>query len=366
MTDNAGNLSIDFLVGFTIFMVAFIWVATQVPNLFLGISSHKIDFDAVAYRTGVILAEDPGTTISNITTPWEFEKDSGKDNIRRFGLALSKETPNILSETKVKRFFNTTVFSYPDDYRKRAIFGDYPYRFNISLRIVGDPDAYYIGDLLPLNSSYGFIRREVKIKQFSDTTINKTVIKNFNYTTTENVTSHKFSIVINTTRLLTQNVTDAVIKPGDNPYYQLNPGYSIAYRIYPRWEGINITIDDLDSFPGINLTKVTFAQTREGFAGLNPIAGIKDNFTYNDGNLTPVNPPIDLQKNVTFVFEPGFFRGADERGAIYINLTFGIKDTTKMSKFLNNTQTLPFDYNYNPANVTQPALRDAVLEVAVW
>ena len=108
MTDDSGDLSVDFLVGFTIFMVAFIWVATLVPNLFLGVSAHGIDFDAVAYRTGVILAEDPGATNASATGPWELQQDSGKGLIERFGLAVSKETPNILSETKVDRFFNST------------------------------------------------------------------------------------------------------------------------------------------------------------------------------------------------------------------------------------------------------------------
>ena len=107
MTDTSGNLSVDFLVGFTIFMVAFIWVATLVPNLFLGVSAHGIDFDAVAYRTGVILAEDPGA--SNVVTPWEVQLDSGKANIARFGLAVSKETPNLLSDLKVKRFFDLST-----------------------------------------------------------------------------------------------------------------------------------------------------------------------------------------------------------------------------------------------------------------
>ncbi len=31
-----------------------------------------------------------------------------------------------------------------------------------------------------------------------------------------------------------------------------------------------------------------------------------------------------------------------------------------------NPNTTPFLYDYNPANVTQPKLRDAIVEVAVW
>jgi hypothetical protein len=376
MTDDSGILSVDFLVGFTIFMVAFIWVATLVPNLFLGVKSHGVDFDAVAYRTGVILAEDPGATVPIVTTPWEFEKDSAKDNIERFGLAVSKETPNVLSETKVNRFFCSTVFSYPDDYRQRVIFGDYPYRFNISLHEAGESDTRYIGDLLP-GSNYGFIRREVKIKHFSNATIDQTDVKNFKLNNTGfdgNVTLHDFSIVINTEKLLTGNVTDPVTKPNYDP----------AYEIDPRYDRIIITIQDLDKnpprptwvgaaipdVPEVNLTKVTFTQSRLGF----PLQAIPPgpvpqlNFTYNDGNSTPVNPPVALKSNVTFMFEPGFFIKANPNGAIYINLSFGINQSVHPNgmQFLNTSKTLPWDYNYYPANVTQPVLKDAVLEVAVW
>jgi hypothetical protein len=381
MTDSSGNLSVDFLVAFTIFMVAFIWVATLVPNLFLGISAHGIDFDAVAYRTGVILTEDPGATMENITTPWEFQPDttSGKDNIERFGLAVSKETPNILSETKVNRFFCTTMFSYPDDYRKKVIFGDYPYRFNISLQEVGKSNTRYIGDLLPV-SNYGFIRREVKIKHFSNATIDNKDVADFKLTNTGydgNVTLHDFAITINTTKLLNGNITDPVT----------NPNYDAAYQIDPRTDRINITIQDLDKKPPrpkwvdnwamdphdseINLKQVTFSQSRYGYSGLFPVpAGSvpQRNFTYYVGNQTPFNPPIPLYDNVSFVFEPGFFTGAKDDGAIFINLTFEINQTMHPGgmQFLNTSNARPWDYNYNPVNVTQPVLRDAVMEVAVW
>ena len=91
------------------------------------------------------------------------------------------------------------------------------------------------------------------------------------------------------------------------------------------------------------------------------------NFTYNDGNKTPVEPPIGLKNNVTLVFEPGFFQAADETGAIYINMTFAINQTTYPlgTQFLNNTGH-PFDYNYNQTDVTQPTLKEGILEVAIW
>jgi hypothetical protein len=389
MTDSNGNLSVDFLVGFTIFMVAFIWVATLVPNLLLGVSAHGVDFDAVAYRTGVILAEDPGQTIIKdveIPTAWEFERDTGKDNILRFGLAVSKDTPNVLSDTKVRRFFCSTAFSYPDDYHQKVIFGDYPYRFNISLNEVGESSGTrYVGDVMP-GSNYGYIRREVKVKHFGDTLINRSDIGDlqlYNTGKDSNVSLHDFSIIINTNRLLTGNITESVT----------NPTFAAAYQIDPRTDWINISIVDMDLTPPraawlshptvsgpptINLSSVTFSQGIYGEPGLYPLAPGRVphvNFTYDDGNMTPVTPPVNLTRSVNLSFQPGFFTAADVRGAIYINLTFGTSVQVcppsagcsyQGMPFLNTSKSGPWDYNYNPANVTQPYLRDAVLEVAVW
>ena len=49
-TDDAGQLSIDFIVGFTIFMIAFIIVVTMASGLLIGLSSKSIDYDSVAVQ----------------------------------------------------------------------------------------------------------------------------------------------------------------------------------------------------------------------------------------------------------------------------------------------------------------------------
>ena len=75
------------------------------------------------------------------------------------------------------------------------------------------------------------------------------------------------------------------------------------------------------------------------------VGGRYTNFAYEDGNLTPVNPPFTVNSFVNLSFEPGFFSAADESGAIYINVTFDILDTAypEGKQFLNNTYTGPFD-----------------------
>ncbi len=367
MTDDAGILSIDFLAGFTIFLLSFVWIATMVPGLFIGISPHTIDYDAVAYRTGVILAEDPGAAGLSGTSgprgilPWEFQPN--KIDVARFGLAISKETPGVLDQNKVNRFFCSTLsvypydsFTYPEDFRKRAIFGDSPYRFNISLKITGEDRIRSIGEVVP--EDYGFIRRAVKVKYPGNATINGYTIVSHGYVNSDNVSFNQFSLAINASELLSGNVKD--------PRYQINP---LNDRIL-----INIT--DLEtsrppwnpllpepSPPGSNLTKISFYQQSPGATGMVFWSPPNENFLYNDGNTTPVKPPVTVRNSLSMRFGPEFFLSADPTGTMYVNLTFGLDPP---SSFLNNTQTGPFHYNYNPSDVTQPVLKDAELEVAVW
>ena len=368
MTDENGILSIDFLVGFTIFMLAFIWVVTMIPGLMIGLQSYTIDYDAVAYRTGVILVEDPGWPVS---PPWESFLDPQKNSVTRFGLAISKDTPNILSQDKVNRFFCTT-FIYPDDYHTRAVFGDYPYGFNISLIDLGGQNRS-VGDVLP--DGYGYIRRVVKIKGTSNATINNaTYTANPSYIKTDNVTTHVFSILIDNPKLL-GDVTDP------------------AYQIDPSREQITINITDLKS------TITNFAPDIDRNTSIITLKNIKvykldggeysnvplpaSDFPYIDGSNTRVPAmPANVTDNVTLRFSPQFFDLMKAQNSqIYIALGF---DVSPASTFLNNTQavpnfdmldgsltfnnpnTTPFNYDYNAANVTQPYLRDAVLEVAVW
>ena len=366
MTDDAGAMSVDFLAGFTIFILAFIWVATMIPGLFLGIQSHTIDFDAVAYRTGVILVEDPGDVnpTADASIPWELQKN--KLNIARFGLAIAKDTPGILDETKVERFFNTTDFSYPADYQKRAIFGDFPYRFNISLQEAGKDTLRSVGDVIPGYYQYGSIRRAVKIRSGSNATIDHTIFETYHYYNNEpgqDALNHPFSIMINTSSLLFDDVGVLNTQTGD-----------AMYRINPLRERIIINITDFDKIPGAlpfsstkSVSNVQFYTKSYGKSTLDPFfvpAASYSNFLYTDGETTPVPAmPASFSDNISMMFEPGFFINAGTDDTIFINLTFSV---SKTQSFLNNTHTEPFPYDYNPVNVTQPELTDAVMEVAIW
>jgi hypothetical protein len=372
MTDENGNLSIDFLAGFTIFMLAFIWVVSMIPGLMIGLQSYTIDYDAVAYRTGVILVEDPGWPVS---PPWESFIDQQKSNVTRFGLAISKDTPNILSEDKVNRFFCATAFIYPDDYRTRVIFGDYPYGFNISL-IDDGGKIKSVGDVLP--NGYGYIRRPVKIKGASFATINNTdyMTNTSWYIQPGNATTHVFSILIDNPKLL-GDITDP------------------AYQIDPAREQITINITDLRStitnYPLV-INNTTSTVTLSNIRVYKQDGGLFSNvplpaseYPYIDGSSTRIStmPHTNVADNITLRFSPQFFdRLKAQSSKIYIALGFTVDPP---STFLNNTRALPdfntldgqltfnnpnattspFYYDYT-TNVTQPHLRDAVVEVAVW
>jgi len=171
----SGILSIDFLAGISIFVITLIVAATMISGLLIGLQTKKIDYDAVAYRTGVILVEDPGepnTQFNYLTITeadqWEFIGYDQKNKIRRFGLTLYKSTPRVLAEQKVLSFFNKAQFpraqfSELSEYRDRMIAGDYPYNFNVRLKMIGG-NTYEVGDAFDPDSAYGYIRRVALVK----------------------------------------------------------------------------------------------------------------------------------------------------------------------------------------------------------
>ena len=255
-------------------------------------------------------------------------------------------------------FFCSTAFSYPADYQKRAIFGDYPYRFNISLTEERGNQIRSVGDVVP--DQYGYIRRDVKIQSSSNATIDKTMIRTFGYNNTENVSFNQFSIRINNTELLEGEIT--------NPAYQINP---LTQRIMINITGLDqspprLVALNLGDPTDTNLSRVDFWQEspdKKNLISWQPPPKFR-NFTYDDDNSTPVTLPVDIRNNVSMIFEPGFFASnCNQASIIYINLTFG---HDQPQQYLNSSKTGPFDYNYNPTNVTQPELQDGVLEVSVW
>jgi len=175
--NDSGQLSLDFLVGFTIFLVGFIFSITMASGILVGLMSKTIDYDAVAYRTGVILVEDSGVGLDrvslNITKNWEdIEQEWVIGYVYRAGLAVSKRYPGVLFERKIDRLVELDGIFRDEFIHEKVLFdsanspGAYLYRYNITLSVIGDPDKrWMIGDSIPQNKATGYIKRMVKIKQ---------------------------------------------------------------------------------------------------------------------------------------------------------------------------------------------------------
>jgi len=358
MTAESANMSIDFLIGFTIFMMAFIWVSAMIPGILVGLQSNTIDYDAVAYRTGVILMEDPGWPRS---PGWESFEDERKADIVRFGLAVSSDTPNLLSGDKVERFFNVSTtnpdigFVYPEEYQSRVIFGDRPYHFNISLRDVEKERFLAVGEAIP--NSHGYIRRLGKIKGASNASLGSTYYTAHKYYNNEfdydNVTIHEFAFEVD------RNLLSTEIK---DPNYQIDPTRDMLIMNLTQLRSTLKT----EKAVGANISAITvYAKTSVGIARLGDM--VQTDYPYVDGNTSRVdNLPFPVSDNVSFVFRPkeqffaNYMSGFPE---LLVNVTFTL-DTP--APYLNTSKSGPFVYNYHPDNVTQPQLRDAVMEVAVW
>lgn len=311
MNDDSGQLSLDFIIGFSIFLIGFIFVATLMSGLIIGLQSKTIDLDAVAYRTGVILVEDPGEPIT-----WQLNNMEEKDSIIRLGLAISKDTPNILSREKVEKFNNSTFFSYPNDYRKRLIFsgeGTYPYYFQITLHNTLDNKSMVIGDT---NSpqKFGYIKRAVFIKEPS----------HLNYSLNESISN--FSVVF------------------DFPSLYNDKTHGPVYWIDPLNEemAVNINLP-----PAKNLTYYNLYYSSDGVV-------FQQLFGWD---------PLPIQQNgnkVTQVFPPGYFQelfnDPDNPNWNHLMITYFFD-----SGSINVTEN--YDYSFP---LIQSNLTPATLEVKVW
>ncbi|MFW5638101.1 MAG: hypothetical protein ACOCG4_02430 [Methanoculleus sp.] len=345
-------LSLDFLAGFTIFLLALIMVVSMVPGLLAGLESSSIDYDAVAYRTGVILVEDPGWPVY---PPWESYNEDQKEEIIRMGLAISRDTPNILLSTKVEKFFNRALFD-DDDYRNKAIFGDIPYSYNFSLN-TSNPDGTYelkqTGS--PMPPGYGYIRRVVKIKEPGVAEIDKSFKDQYTISDPPgdegSSTARNFTVRLDFSHLL---------DPAINPIYQIDP----------RTEPVNVTITDFENYRNdagedATLANVTFWKAeRDSLPVLLPWLSFSeekpDSYTlYLDGDSHNLTPNTSVNSSISLVLKPAAISLLPLDQNSILDIRFNFDDDPPMT---NIAGTHLYDYT----NTAHLDLKTAVLEVAIW
>jgi hypothetical protein len=359
-------------------MLGLIIVAGMVPGLLIGLRrTTAIDYDAVAYRTAAILAEDPGWPVF---PPWENSNNA--DGVDRIGLAVAKESPNILSTAKIEKFFDSGLFTYPDDYRQKLIFGDYPYRFNITLNTTEGINS--TGDPLPGLTGYGYIRRIVKIKEFSSSSLdlNSSInIKNQLEISNVDEIPGNFTIRLNLSELLDKSI---------NPAYQYDPRIEpIVINITNFSATLNNTFFNNNTLAA---NDSTWNATIEGYTAPDNATLDRIRF-YKNENPSALPFDYNVLNNDSYILQI-----ADQNGDFseYSNLTPGKRvfndtiltifpgylpidegttlDITFFFKDYNNTMVEPphtlidgiHSLNYTSNSLNRKPLRTGWLEVAVW
>jgi len=137
LKDERGQLSIDFLVGISLFILALLFMAHFIPGMFVPFQSETIDLNSVAYRTSVILVEDPGWwngTGADCGEDWE----NHITDTSRVGLAIDKEHPNMLLMNKITGFENCIGLTNKLGLYRKIGDNEIDYGYNITLQFPGD------------------------------------------------------------------------------------------------------------------------------------------------------------------------------------------------------------------------------------
>jgi hypothetical protein len=107
--DEGAQSNIDFLFGLAVFLMAFLYMVTFIPGLFVPYQASAVDLSSVAYKTGAVLVEDPGWYVYSVNgnqmgnPAWETQSLT---RLSRIGLAIDRSTPNVLSLDKIQALGN--------------------------------------------------------------------------------------------------------------------------------------------------------------------------------------------------------------------------------------------------------------------
>jgi len=149
---DSGNISIDFLMGLLVFVLAFAYIMTAIPGIFVPYQSTSIDLGSVVYRTSSILVEDPGwytRTVGGVNNSYsDWDQGDNQNYVTRVGLAIDKRSPNVLSMDKIRAMQSLPYITARD---KMGLHNTAVYNFSLSLKALKP-----LGPVEILNfSSYG-------------------------------------------------------------------------------------------------------------------------------------------------------------------------------------------------------------------
>lgn len=214
MFKDKGQVSIDFLIAISIFIIGLVLLISQVPMLFTSLQTVSTDIQPVAYRTSMILAEDGGIYESGGVIESNWEDPTGNDwnytqnrdsipdyneSVKRIGLAVSAPgwsssedvIPNNLSVEKIKALqeWGNDTANKSEIRNKLGLKVTYDgnplnYGYNISLRNFTDKPIFnnsnpllQVGDSIPTSgATVEKIERIVALSINNATTFNNTTV----------------------------------------------------------------------------------------------------------------------------------------------------------------------------------------------
>ncbi len=107
--DNQGKISLDMLIGISIFLTTFIFIAQFLPSVFAG-PREEISLGHEAYKVGVLLTENEGDWSNGTVNGTGWENHWSDPNVR-FLPGLASDT-NCLNYAKIRAFKNATSQNY--------------------------------------------------------------------------------------------------------------------------------------------------------------------------------------------------------------------------------------------------------------
>ena len=323
LISDEGQISIDFLVGISLFIFSLGFLIQFIPGLFIS-TSDEGSLNSVAYRTANILVEDPGwwenRTGNQNGTDWEIHTG----DLSRIGLAVDKtprtkqtKTPNILNKTKIRMVQNLSNNSETILIKNLGLYdiingAQIDYGYNITFEqnntiMFMNGSALSFGNSLPASQDVFKITRKV----------------------------------------LVENGTVAGFKSNDLTSKNPNNDTVIIYITGPQYEDIIVQITDFNTTP------------------LNPY------FIGTNLSGSPLNAPSDYnvykKTNISdFDNYSGPLNNTDTLSLILKHTLFPTNSTYELElKFNQTTFTNGPPYN-NYSDKIEPLYEPASLMVKVW
>lgn len=164
-----GQMTLDFLFGLVIFLLAVLYLVSAIPGIFLPYQNNAVDLSSVVYRTSALLVEDPGYFVSPDNTAYgtQWERQS-TGYLARVGLASDKSEPNVISEDKLLALGQLPYTTSRD---KLGLNNSVSYDYNLTMTWINNstgPSPVYtetINGITPNSENVETIQRSVLVDE---------------------------------------------------------------------------------------------------------------------------------------------------------------------------------------------------------